>query len=87
MGIRNFTFAGTTIATVVAIGLFFMHSLNYGIEFKGGPKGTNVVLLSGEPIREPVVFAGPFAMTTEDDIVDAQHRYRRGDMDYLSPSF
>ncbi len=36
MGIRNYTFTATAIATVIAIGLFFMHSLNYGIEFKGG---------------------------------------------------
>jgi redox-sensitive bicupin YhaK (pirin superfamily) len=58
-----------------------------GIEFQGGPKGTNVVLLSGEPIREPVVLAGPYAMTTEDEILAAQQRFRRGDMGYLAPSF
>jgi redox-sensitive bicupin YhaK (pirin superfamily) len=58
-----------------------------GIEFLGGPKGTNVILLSGEPIREAVVFAGPFAMTTDDEIADAQKRFRRGDMGHLAPSF
>ena len=36
MGIRNFTFAATTIATIASIALFFIHGMNYGIEFKGG---------------------------------------------------
>ena len=36
MGIRNFTFAATTIATIASVALFFMYSMNYGIEFKGG---------------------------------------------------
>jgi redox-sensitive bicupin YhaK (pirin superfamily) len=58
-----------------------------GIEFQAGPKGTNVLLLSGEPIREPVVLAGPYAMTTEDEILAAQQRFRRGDMGHLAPSF
>jgi redox-sensitive bicupin YhaK (pirin superfamily) len=58
-----------------------------GIEFQGGPKGTNVVLLSGEPIREPVVLAGPYAMTTDDEILEAQQRFRRGEMGHLAPSF
>ena len=58
-----------------------------GIEFLAGPKGANLLLLAGEPIREPVVFPGPFAMTNEDDILDAQTRYRNGKMGHLTPSF
>ncbi len=36
MGIRNYTFAATTIATIASIVLFAIYSMNYGIEFKGG---------------------------------------------------
>ncbi len=36
MGIRSFTFAATTIATIASLVLFATYSMNYGIEFKGG---------------------------------------------------
>jgi len=36
MGMRNFTFAGSAIASVAAIALFFTVDMNYGIDFKGG---------------------------------------------------
>ena len=57
------------------------------IEFVAGPKGANIVLLLGEPIREPVVMAGPFVMTNESDIVDAQTRFKAGAMGHLNTSF
>ena len=44
-------------------------------------------MLAGDPIGEPVVFGGPFAMTTRAEIQDAFARYERGEMGRLEPSF
>jgi redox-sensitive bicupin YhaK (pirin superfamily) len=48
-----------------------------------GAGGLHVVVASGTPIREPVVFGGPFAMGSREAVEDAYARYRRGDMGRL----
>jgi redox-sensitive bicupin YhaK (pirin superfamily) len=50
------------------------------ISFTGGVGGLHIVVGSGMPINEPVVFGGPFAMNTRSEIADAQERFRRGEM-------
>lgn len=52
-----------------------------------GARGATLVVLAGAPIGEPVVFGGPFCMTTRADVADAQERFRRGEMGRLAPSF
>jgi redox-sensitive bicupin YhaK (pirin superfamily) len=52
-----------------------------------GAKGFHFVVAAGRPIAEPVVFGGPFAMTTERDLAAAQIRYQRGEMGRLARSF
>lgn len=47
------------------------------IEIKNGSKESRLLLLEGEPIREPVVSYGPFVMTTEEEIRQAFADYRR----------
>jgi redox-sensitive bicupin YhaK (pirin superfamily) len=42
-----------------------------------------VMVLSGEPIREPVFGYGPFVMNTEDEIRTAITDYRSGKMGHL----
>lgn len=59
-----------------------------------GPTGERVVLeakenatllvLSGEPIREPIARYGPFVMNTQDELVQAVNDYRAGRMGHLS---
>ncbi len=44
---------------------------------------TTLLLLSGEPIQEPIVGAGPFVMNTESEIRQAFDDYRRGKMGHL----
>jgi redox-sensitive bicupin YhaK (pirin superfamily) len=57
------------------------------VELAAGPRGLHLLLAAGTPIAEPVVFGGPFAMTTRADIGAAIERYRRGEMGRLEPSF
>lgn len=57
------------------------------VEIISGPDGASFLLLSGQPIDEPVVFAGPFCMNTRAEIDDANHRFRTGAMGSLAPSF
>jgi redox-sensitive bicupin YhaK (pirin superfamily) len=45
---------------------------------------TTALLLSGEPIDEPIVGQGPFVMNTADEIRQAMADYRSGKMGHLS---
>ena len=59
-----------------------------------GDRGERVVLeatedatllvLSGEPIREPIARYGPFVMNTQDELVQAVNDYKAGRMGHLS---
>lgn len=53
------------------------------VELVAGAAGLQILLGAGQPIGEPVVFGGPFAMTNANDIAAAQQRYRRGEMGRL----
>ena len=47
---------------------------------------TRALVLSGEPLGEPVVAQGPFVMNTRAEIIEAVHDYRRGRMGTLAPT-
>jgi len=45
--------------------------------------GARVLVLAGEPIKEPVVAYGPFVMNTREEIVQAFRDYESGKMGRL----
>jgi redox-sensitive bicupin YhaK (pirin superfamily) len=47
------------------------------------PAGARVLVLSGEPIGEPVASYGPFVMNTRDEIMEAVRDYQSGKMGHL----
>ncbi|MCK6521756.1 pirin family protein [Myxococcota bacterium] len=57
------------------------------ITLTAGAEGLQLLMASGPPLREPVVFAGPFAMSSNDRLAAAGERFRRGELGRLTPSF
>jgi redox-sensitive bicupin YhaK (pirin superfamily) len=48
-----------------------------------GAKDARVLVLSGEPIDEPVAAYGPFVMNTQEQILEAMRDYQSGKMGHL----
>jgi redox-sensitive bicupin YhaK (pirin superfamily) len=48
-----------------------------------GKKGARMLVLSGEPIDEPVAAYGPFVMNTREEIMQAMRDYQSGKMGHL----
>ena len=38
----------------------------------------DVIVVGGEPIREPIAWAGPFVMNTKDEVMTAYEDYQKG---------
>ena len=48
---------------------------------------TRAIMLSGQPINEPVSTYGPFVMNTQEEIMQAIHDYQNGKMGRLDETF
>lgn len=58
-----------------------------GLRLVAGEAGAHVVVAGGTPLREPVVFYGPFCMSSREDIVRVVKAYESGALGRLAPSF
>lgn len=48
------------------------------LSISAGAKATKLLLISGKPLREPIVQYGPFVMNTVQQIDKAMHDYQIG---------
>jgi len=48
--------------------LIVLGGVDKGLNFKAGDSVTRLVIISGQPINEPIVQYGPFVMNARDDI-------------------
>jgi quercetin 2,3-dioxygenase len=72
---------GSEAIEAAEVGLFDRAGQSIGIECV---KDTTALLLSGQPIDEPIVGQGPFVMNTSQEIRQAMADYRSGKMGHLS---
>ncbi|MBL8952580.1 MAG: hypothetical protein JNK82_17505, partial [Myxococcaceae bacterium] len=55
------------------------------LETQAEPLGALVAV--GAPLGQPVLWAGPFALTTREALADVQRRHAGGALGRLEPSF
>jgi quercetin 2,3-dioxygenase len=48
------------------------------VRFGAGDDGARYLLVSGKPLREPIAWAGPIVMNTDDELKTAFEEYRNG---------
>jgi redox-sensitive bicupin YhaK (pirin superfamily) len=62
--------------------------VNYSVEgsnvvVNAGKEGLQFMLGSGTPLKEPIIYGGPFVATTKEQMADMQHRYANNEMGVL----
>lgn len=55
------------------------------VQVEAGPDGAEFMFGSGEPLGEPIVYGGPFVMTTREQMTETKRRHGRGEMGVLRP--
>ena len=49
-----------------------------GVALQAGPQGARVLLIAGQPLREPIAQYGPFVMNTREELMQAVQDYQAG---------
>lgn len=55
------------------------------VRVEAGAAGVEFMFGSGEPIGEPIVYGGPFVMTSREQMTETKRRHARGEMGVLPP--
>lgn len=77
------TSGGATLAPQVLVSYA---SHGDAIEVQAGQEGAEFMFGSGEPLGEPIVYGGPFVMTTREQMIETKRRHARGEMGVLPTS-
>ncbi|MGL6289295.1 MAG: pirin family protein [Silanimonas sp.] len=64
--------------TRVAVGQLAVLSDGDHVTLQAGPEGARLIVVAGQPLREPVAWHGPFVMNTADEIREAIADYQAG---------
>merc|ERR1712130_406232 len=65
-------------ATLNLADVAIMNQSGTKLRLRAKEKDTAVLILSGEPIDEPIAARGPFVMNTQEELVDAMKDYHYG---------
>ncbi len=80
--------AGTAVSGDAALGpqvLLTYDAAGEAVTLVAGADGAEYMFASGHPIGEPIVYGGPFVMTTAAQMTETKRRHARGEMGTLSP--
>ncbi len=55
------------------------------VKIRTKDSSANVMYASGKPHNEPIVYGGPYVMTTQEQLEETKKRYARGEMGVLKP--
>lgn len=58
----------------------------HAVQLDAGAEGAEFMFGSGDPIGEPIVYGGPFVMTTAAQMTETKRRHARGEMGVLLPT-
>ena len=61
-------------------GVALMHRGGNALRLSAAEANTEILLLGGEPIDEPIAARGPFVMNTHEEIMQANHDFMNGKM-------
>jgi quercetin 2,3-dioxygenase len=49
-----------------------------GVSLQAGPEGARLILIAGQPLREPIAQYGPFVMNTQGELMQAVRDFQEG---------
>ncbi len=55
------------------------------IKLSAGAEGLSLMFASAKPLNEPIVYGGPFVMTTHEQMNETKRNYAAGKMGHLAP--
>ena len=55
-----------------------------GVAMTSGPEGARVLLIAGQPLKEPIAQYGPFVMNTREELMQAVEDFRAGRLGSIS---
>ncbi|MEJ7678008.1 MAG: pirin family protein [Segetibacter sp.] len=70
---------------VASPGIIKYQSQGDKITVRTGERPANFMFASGTPHNEPIVYGGPFVMTTQQQMFDTQLRLQRGEIGIIKP--